>query len=132
MTKIIVAIFLCFSASCLFGQYKLEKEVEGVQFYSKWGREVWYKPKSDKVFLIKVVNSNEEAVRFDLGIEFTENMQLVQEGMISEYCLGAKKKLLPRVNGIIYKYEMKKEPGKETDYELTGLTVSKIPVCEDE
>jgi hypothetical protein len=132
MIKIIATLFFFFSILTLSAQYKLEKDVDGVQFFSKWGREVWYKPKSPKVLLIKVVNSNEEAVRFDLGIEFTENLQMVQQGLPAEYCLGAKKKLLPRINGIMYKYEMGKVSGGEAEYELTGLVVTKVPLCDED
>lgn len=132
MKKTLITLVFGILLMNVSGQYKLEKEIDGVQFYTKWGKEFWYKLKSDKVLLIKVVNTNEEAVRFDLGIEFTENLQLVQEGMVTEYCLGAKRKLLPRVNGIMYKYAMKSEAGSETEYELTGLTVAKVPSCDEE
>lgn len=129
---IILIVILASSFQPATAQYKLDKTVDGVQFYIKWGREVWYKKKSDLVLLIKVVNTNEEAVKFDLGIEFTENLQLVQESPVAEYCLGPKKKLLPRVNGIIFKADLLKDSGAGSEYELTGLTVIKVPTCDED
>ncbi len=123
-----------FSAICLIAfsmtgpsQFLLKKEVDGVQFYTKWGHEKWLSKKSPKVLLVKIVNTTPYAVEFDLGVEFFMNMMLIEESKAKSYCLSGGKTLLPRVSGLLYKPEGV-DPDSLDSFELSGLDIKKATI----
>jgi len=125
MKRIFLAIVMFHFLPSFQAQYELKKEVNGLQVFTKWSHEKWWSKKSDKVLLVKVANTNEVAVSYDLGIEFYKDLQMVEESKAENYCLGAHKSILPRWKGIVFK------PSPEVrdvfdSFELTGLDVEKL------
>jgi hypothetical protein len=104
------------------GQYQLYKEVNQVEFYTKWGREKWLSKKSPRVLMVKVVNKGSHAAEFDLGVEFFRNLVLVEESKPASQCLSAGKTLLPRMSGLIFK-PAETNPDEIDSVELTGLDI---------
>jgi hypothetical protein len=112
------------------GQYQLYKEVNQIEFYTKWGREKWLSKKSPRVLMVKVVNKSASAVEFDLGVEFFRNLVLVEESKPVSQCLSSGKTLLPRMSGLMFK-PADANPDEIDSVELTGLeiTVKDGPDC---
>lgn len=106
-------------------QYTLYKEVDGVQFYTKWGHEKWWSRKSDKVLLVKVVNTTDTPMTYSLGVEFFKDLKMVEQSQPGTYCVKAGGKVMPRSKGLMVK------PAVVYDtIELTGLDVEKVDACE--
>jgi len=109
-----------------YSQFVLQKEVNGVEFYTKWSHEKWWSKKSAKVLLVKVKNTNELAVKYTMGVEFLNNLKMVEESKEEDYCLGQFATAKPRKNGFVFK-----PAGSDFDsFELTGLEVEKQLVYE--
>ena len=125
MKNTIVLFLFLLSASFSQAQYALKKEVDGVQVFTKWGHEKWWKRKSPEVLIVKVVNNNDVAVRFDLGIEFFKDLVMVEDAKPANYCLSAHKSLMPRMAGLVFKPA--KVTSSEIDsFELTELEIEKL------
>lgn len=118
------AIVLMFSIT-VHGQYTLHKEVNGVQFYTKWGNEKWWSKKSPKVLLIKVKNTNGLAVSYTIGVEFFKNLQLLEASKEEEYCLGQNATAFPRSAGLVFKPTDEAALKEMDTFELSGLEVEK-------
>lgn len=104
----------------------LHKEVNGVEFYTKWSHEKWWNKKSPKVLLVKVKNTNSLAVNYTMGVEFMSNLKMVEESKEEDYCLSQYATAKPRKNGLLFK-----PAGTEFDsFELTGLEIEKQLVYE--
>ncbi len=125
MRSIIIALLLSFAASNMFAQYTLYKEIEGVQFHTKWGNEKWYSKKSPKILMVKIINKSSTAAEFTLGIEFFTNLIMIEESAEKPYCVSAGKTLLPRVAGLAFK-PAKANPESLDSFELTGLEIEKL------
>ncbi len=127
MKSILTAIFIIVFLENATSQFLLKKEVDGVQFYTKWGHEKWFSKKSPKVLLVKIINTTPYAVEFDMGVEFFMNMMLVEESKAKSYCLSGGKSLLPRVSGLIYKPESA-DPDSLDSFELPVLDIKKATI----
>ena len=68
MKKLLVVLTFALAVNNIRAQYTLYREVSGVEFYTKWGREKWLSKKSPKVLMVKIVNTGSKAVDFDLGV----------------------------------------------------------------
>lgn len=124
MKKLLAALGFMLVLLSADAQYQLYKEVEGVEFYTKWGREKWLSKKSPKVLLIKVVNKGSLAVDFEMGVEFFKDMIMVEESKPSSMCISAGKTLLPRMAGLVYK-PAEVNPEEIDGFELSDLEVTK-------
>lgn len=128
MKKLLFALILLTSGLGLSAQYTLYKEIQGVQFYTKWGHEKWWSKKSPRVLLVKVVNTNESAATYHFGLELTKNLQLVEESKDETYCIVPKGKSMPRVRGVMFKPAA--SPDAYDSWELTDLEVVLVSECE--
>jgi hypothetical protein len=113
------------------GQYQLYKEVNQVEFYTKWGREKWLSKKSPKILMVKVINRGSFAVEFDLGVEFFKDLALVEDSKPVAQCLSAGKTLLPRMSGLMFK-PLEYASDKIDSFELSGLdiVIKDMPDCQ--
>ncbi len=127
MKRIMIIAVLVLSAIFAEAQYTLYKSVDGVEFYTKWGHEKWWSRKSPKVLLVKVVNTTDHAVGYTIGIEFTKNLQVAEQGREETYCLEAGATSRPRVKGLMF------QPGPAAEgydsFELTNLEVETLVEC---
>lgn len=125
MKKIILFIVVAISVQTSAAQYVLYKEIDGVEFYSKWGHEKWLSKKSPKVLMVKIVNTGPTAVEFNLGVEFFSNLMMVEESPEKPFCLSAGKTLLPRMAALVFK-PAGSSPEKLDSFELTGLELVRM------
>ena len=129
MKKLLLTLLLMGLFVSINAQYTLYKEVNGVQFYTKWSHEKWWSKKSARVLLVKVVNTNESAANYHFGLELTKNLQMVEESKDQEYCIVPKGKSMPRMRGMVFK-----PLASSADYdswELTDLEVTLVSTCEE-
>ncbi len=125
MRPILVALVFSIVSFAAQSQYTLHKEVDGVQFYTKWGNEKWWSKKSPKVLLVKVKNTNSLAVRYTLGVEFFKNLQLIEAGKEEEYCLSQYSTAYPRRAGLVFKPNDNASVNEMDTFELSGLDIDK-------
>lgn len=129
MYKFLVFCFLGFGllmASPALAQYDVYKEVNGVEFSTRWVKEKWYKRKSDQVLSIQVINKNDYDVIYTMGIDFFQNTVMVESSPEKEYTLKAKKRVKGRLNGVMFKPEKLSQEdivAKKYELELSGLEV---------
>jgi hypothetical protein len=96
---VIALLMLTFNAS---SQFNLYKEIDGLQFYTKWSHTKWYSKKSGDVLLVKVINTTNETATFSVGVEFFKEVRLEEESQTFDFCISAGKTLKPRVHGLVF------------------------------
>jgi len=90
------------AATNVSAQFQLYKEIDSLQFYTKWSHAKWYSKKSGDVLLVKVVNTSSSTAELSVGVEFFASMKLVEESQVYSYCVEAGKTLKPRVHGLVF------------------------------
>lgn len=109
-------------------QYTVYKEVDGVEFSTRWVKEKWYKRKSPKVLSVRVANKNSYTVKYTLGIEIFQNGILIESSPENEYSLKAGAKSTGRLDGVMFKPERLSSKDIEAGnfvMELSGLEIEK-------
>ncbi len=129
MKKLLFTLLIFGLSAGLKAQYTLYKEVNGVQFFTKWGHEKWWSKKSPRVLLVKVKNTNESAATYHFGLELTKNLQLVEESPDQDYCIVPKGKSMPRVRGMVFKPLA--SSSEYDSWELSDLEVVLVSTCDE-
>ncbi len=115
------------SSMSSFSQYSAFKEIDSLEFSTKWVREKWYKKNSPLVLAIKVTNKSSQDCTYTLGIEFFQQGVLIESSPELSYEIRRKSTRRGKLNGIIFKPEkLSSQDIRSGNFtlELSGLDVA--------
>jgi len=117
----------------LFAQYIPSDTLSGVEISYKWASVKWYKPKSDRVILIKAVNRNEQPVNYSFELSISRDGRILETSPSEVFCVKGKGTAKGRLNGIIIRpvsLSASDIEKKNFDLEIEMNDVETIAVCE--
>lgn len=133
--KQLAMLFCVFIATQGAAQYTAADTLDNVVISWKWAAEKWYKPKSDRVLLVKVSNQNAHAVDYQFTLGISRDGKMLESTPSRTYCLAAAKTIKGRLNGIVLKPVVVNRNNiseKNFDLEVELDAVEKSEGCEKE
>jgi len=117
-------MFFLLSASVIAhtasAQYAPVDTLSGVEIAWRWAAETWYKPKSDRVLLIRTINRNEYAVDYSFEVIISRDGKVLETSPSASHCIRQKWTAKGRLNGIVLKpLSLTREDIQKGNYELS-------------
>lgn len=135
MKRILLLFALCSLASTPVRSqpgYDLYQVVDGVEFSTKWGKAKNEAGEKVPALLMKIENTNSEAVTFGFDINLYHEGLLRENGRIEGECLEGLKSSVGKLNGLYFIPEnFSSEQIKSSDFgfSLESIEVEKTDGC---
>lgn len=102
MRQFILIILFAFLSSFAQAQYATLKEVSGVSVSTKWTKEKWYKPKSNKLLAVKLDNSTDSDVEVSFELVIYQNGVNKEMVEVERKVIKAHSNLVGKWNGVSF------------------------------
>jgi len=109
---------LMLAAGSLRAQFVLTTASDSVQIFTQWGREKPMKKDSPKVLLIRIENSNPQAVEVAFEINFIDELQVVETSNVQKVKISAGKPGKPK------RVKLKFKPAQSNPEDIDGVDVA--------
>ena len=106
------------AAGSLRAQFVLTTASDSVQIFTQWGREKPMKKDSPKVLLMRIENSNPQAVEVAFEINFIDELQVVETSNVQKVKISAGKPGKPK------RVKLKFKPAQSNPEDIDGVDVA--------
>lgn len=103
-----------------WAQYSPMDTLQNVEVSYRWAAETWYKPKSDRVLLVRTINRNDFAVEYEVEIIISRDGVVLETSPAATYCIRPRGLQKGRLNGIVMKpLKLTGKDIRDGNYELS-------------